>query len=98
MSGLFAVELSLGGCLSLVVVGLAAGFVAFTWLQSWSSAAIKKPLPKAPPASREQVLAKVMLHRNRRRRQLAELERYVSEQAEERLHRLDAEDWSGQER
>lgn len=63
--------------------------VAAFWLMfGWSG-----PKPHVPPITREHVLAKVMLHQTRRRRELAELERSISDSADQRLADLYRDDW-----
>lgn len=49
--------------------------------------------PPAAPDTRELVMARVLLHLTRRRRQLAELERVIKESARRRLSELEHEDW-----
>lgn len=52
------------------------------------------PTPQAPPpVTREQVVAKVMLHETRGRRELDELIRDINDSADQRLSELHRDDW-----
>lgn len=61
---------------------------AFWLLSVWDG-----PTPEPPPITREHVVAKVMLHRNRRRRELAELKHDINDSADRRLADLYWDDW-----
>lgn len=76
----------------LLLSGFVVGIITTCFvLASWP---VNDPEPKA--STREQVMARVLLHQTRRNRQLNELERDVSERAADRLQRLEEEqDWPG---
>lgn len=74
----------------LLLAGFIMGAITTVWvLASWP---VNDPEPTS--GTREQVMARVLLHQTRRSRQLAELERDVAERAVRRLQRLE-DNWPG---
>lgn len=63
--------------------------LAVLWLFGWVD---EEPVDQLPEA-RERVIAQVLLHEARRKRELAELERIINERADQRLHELTREKW-----
>jgi len=63
------------------ILGVATTFGLLAWLGKQAEV---KPVPQ----SRELAIAEVLLHRARRDRQLAELERHLRDRSNERLRRL----------
>src|SRR5207248_543831 len=70
-----------------LVIGFGLGVMVTILVLAWLGLTTERQAPA--PDSRERVLAQVLLHQARRSRQLAELERYLSERAEQRLKLFD---------